>query len=100
MPPVTFVPPNTVSQHRSQRYTEDVWNIYKVDLIREYLQGGLANALRWIENQSIPKFHPTYGPSTASHNYPSTLTILRRKQLDNRLKKVWFVGTDSPNIIS
>ena len=57
---LTFIAPNTASQHRSQRYPEVVWDKHKEDLIRHYLQGGLANVLRWVENQNTPDFHPTY----------------------------------------
>jgi hypothetical protein len=56
---VTFVAPNTVSQRRAPRFTESTWDKYKEDIVRHYRYGGLANALRWIENQNIPTFHPT-----------------------------------------
>jgi hypothetical protein len=55
-----WVPPNTASQPRALRYTDDVWNSHKPDLIREYCQGGLSITHQWIESQNLLDFRPTY----------------------------------------
>jgi hypothetical protein len=63
---VTFLELNTVSQHRAPRISEDIWNKYEQDLKRHYcnggVNGGLSNVLRWLKEQNIPDFRPTYVP--------------------------------------
>lgn len=63
MAQLAFMPPNTVSQHRSERIPNEVWEKYKVDIVREYQESGTKGALNWIKHQHIPDFLPRYVPS-------------------------------------
>jgi hypothetical protein len=63
MKPHTFVRPNVPTLFRSKRPTEEIWNEYKSEILREFVLGGnngCARALRWIQNERIPDFSPTY----------------------------------------
>ena len=88
------MPPNTASQHRSERIPNEIWEKYKVDVVREYQEGGTKRALHWIANQQIPDFFPRYATGTMKEcSENNNLESLRSyRQLSRQLKVKWQVS--------
>jgi hypothetical protein len=51
-----------VKRPKAKEFEEALWNQHKVELTRQYEQGGksgVAQALRWVQSQNIHAFKPT-----------------------------------------
>src|SRR5215469_5777307 len=76
-------------QQRASRIPDEIWDRYRDLIIEIYLREGLAAAVRKVAALGIPGFRPTY--ALLHYSLRICANSDRRKQVDNRIKKVWHV---------
>src|SRR5579871_4409046 len=92
MTSIQFKPPQG---DKWNRIDEHFWNEYNEEIVRQYRLGGkrgVARAHRWIQDQNIPGFQPTYvsiarliDPYHCSQDTDTLIT--RRRAVEYRLMK-------------